>query len=100
MLLIISMLYLELIKLTSTRGAILEKTKDNHQCCLNNSISAFEDGASSRSPLVKAGVGCVGGFRKTFQQWIDYTVVQKELVGGLGLCIEGWRYIAKGILTL
>ena len=60
--------------LTSTSGVLLEKAKENDDCCLTNSISASEDGSSLRRPLVKGEGGCDdGGMNNTFQQWVDYT---------------------------
>ena len=67
--------------------------KENDDCCLTYSISSSEDGISHRWPLVKREGGCSGGFKKTFQQWVDYTVSEYESYG-FGLCFEGWRYLS------
>ena len=35
---------------------------------------------------------------ESFQEWIDYTVSENVRSGGIGLCVEGWRYVVKGTL--
>ena len=79
-----------LATLTSTTGVHLERAPQNEDCCLTNSISTSEDGTDAKYAIVI--VGCGGGHRKTYQQWIDYAAQ-----GGYGLCFEGWLYIVRGI---
>ena len=81
--------------LTSTSGRFLVRAEDNDDCCLKYSITASEDGRFVRWPYVKTGVGCSGGIKMTFQEWIDNTV--SEDLYGWGLCFEGWKYDVKGI---
>ena len=96
-LIIISLLHLVSTTLTSTSGVILERAKENVDCCLTQSIFASEDGQSVRWPRVHRDGQCRGGGKLTFQQWIDDTVNYYE-TDNLGLCVEGWRYVVKGTL--
>ena len=78
---------------------LLEKAKENDDCCLTNSISASEDGSSLRRPLVKGEGGCDdGGMNNTFQQWVDYTADTLDSTERRGLCFENWHYAVKGNL--
>ena len=82
-----------LATLTSTTGVHLGRAPQNEDCCLTNSISTSEDGTDVRWPIVvPQAAGCGGGYRNTYQQWID-SAARK----GYGLCFEGWLYIIKGI---
>ena len=96
-LIIIFLLNLVSTTLTSTSGVILERTNDNVDCCLTQSILRSEDGQSFRRPQVHWDGKCRGGLKRTFQQWIDHTVKHYETTN-LGLCVEGWRYVVKGTL--
>ena len=51
-----------------------------------------------KAPLVNINGGCYDLSSKSFQQWIDYTVLQNVRGGGIGLCVEGWRHVVKGYL--
>ena len=78
--------------LTSTSGVVLERAKENANCCLTYSITASEEGqSSSRWPTVINGE-CAGGNKKTFQEYVDDTVKY-----GYGLCFDGWKYVVQGI---
>ena len=82
-------------KLISTTGVIMERANKNTDCCSTSSILASEDGTSLRSPLARHDSGCVySSSEKTFQEWVDYTVLNYEH-GGYGLCIDRWRYVVK-----
>ena len=76
----------------------LERSTENHQCCVNNSILASENGDRPRDALVNINVGCYGFSKQNFQQWIDYTVSENLHSGSVGLCFEGWRHVVKGTL--
>ena len=92
------LIYLVPRKLSSSRGVLLERSIENHDCCLQdqNSISYSEDGSHSKSPHVNINAGCFHLSSKSFQEWIDYTVSENVRSGGVGLCVEGWRYAVKG----
>ena len=78
----------------------MERSIDNHECCLlpENSISTSEDGQHPKDALVNINVGCYGFLKLTYQQWIDHTVSENVLSGGVGLCFERWRYVVRGSL--
>ena len=84
--------------LKSSHGVLLERSIDNHECCKENSISTSEGGHYPKDALVNINVGCYGFLKQTYQQWIDHTVSENVLSGGVGLCFEGWRYVVRGSL--
>ena len=77
--------------LRSTSGVILRRAFENVPCCLRYSILTSEDGTSDRWPMVKKDDShpCMGGMKKTFQQWVDAVVTDNDLIG---LCFDGWLY--------
>ena len=77
---------------------ILKKAIENDDCCLKYAVSTSEDGASKRWPLAQTSGGCAGGYEKTLQEWVDYTVLQYEAYG-YGLCFDGWRYVVAGTVV-
>ena len=79
----------------SSDGSVFEKANTNAQCCVQYSISKSEDGTNTRWPFVTGGQ-CYGGFKKTFQQWIDKA---SSFTNSDGICIEGWLYSKTGTLT-
>lgn len=89
--------------LVSSDGTVFVKASTNAPCCLEKSILASEDGSNHRWPILNEKDGsfeCSGGFKKTFQQWIDWLAgaVNKIKHKHVGICFQGWRYsIKKGI---
>ena len=78
----------------------LERSTENHQCCVQNSILASETGDRPIDALVNINVGCYGFLKKTYQQWIDHAVSENVLSGGVGLCFERRRYVVRGSLII
>ena len=87
-------------KITSTSGVLLDKATENPECCLHSSISTLEAGVAHRWPIVGKNGRCSGGIKKTFQEWVDYTVSKyysrNDRNTNDGLCVDGWRYEVRG----
>ena len=85
----------DVLVITSADGVVFERNRLNAECCAKQTISQCEDGTHIRWPIVIRPEGepiCVGGSRKTFQEWLRGASKYKN-----GICINEWLYYAKGI---